>query len=173
MFEKFLGSVAIAFFKLLVGLFLSIGSVYIGIHILNKLTDDLEEWKEIKKGNFSVGVLLAGIVLSIAVVIESGVRNALETITPAVSVSLLFASLIAALVKLTIGLLVAVFSVHLAIRVIDKMTPDINEIQELKKGNIAIAVVMASIMIAVAFVIKGSVDIVLDSLDLSFISSLI
>ncbi|MBI5051509.1 DUF350 domain-containing protein [Candidatus Micrarchaeota archaeon] len=173
MFEKFFGSIAIAFFKLFIGLLLSIGSVYLGIHMLNRLTNELEEWKEIKKGNFSVGVLLAGVILSIAVVIEGGVRNVMESITPAVSLSLLFASVIIASIKLFIGVLIAVFAVHLAIRVIDWLTPDINEMQELKKGNIAVAVVMASVMIAIAFVIKSSVDIVLDSLDLSFIISLV
>lgn len=173
MFEKLLGSIAIAFFKLFVGLFFSIGSVYLGINMLNKLTGDLEEWKEIKKGNFSVGVLLAGIIFSIAVVIEGGVRNVLQSIDPSVSVSLLFVSLLISVIKLLIGLVIAVFSVYIGIRLIDSLTPDINEISELKKGNIAIAIVMAAVMIAVAFVIKGSVDIVLDSLDLSFLTNLV
>lgn len=165
--ESILGGIALAFFKLIVGLVLSIGSIYTGIWLLDRLTPNIDEWKEIKKGNFAVGVLLGGIVLSIAIIIEGAVNYALSTIVPSYAFQLMAALLFVAVLKLVIALVAAIISVYIALRVLDSMTMDINEMSELKKGNIAVATVMATVMIAVAFVIKSSVDLVLASIDLS------
>lgn len=165
--ESLLAGIAIAFFKLIVGLILSIGSVYFGIFLLDKLTPNIDEWKEIKKGNFSVGVLLAGVVLSIAVIIEGVVSNVIQAISPATSFAAIAGVLLVACIQLLIGLIVSVFAIYLAIRVLDNLTPDIDEISELKKGNIAVATVMAAIMLAIAFVIKSAVDSVMIAIDFS------
>jgi uncharacterized membrane protein YjfL (UPF0719 family) len=165
--ESLLAGVAIAFFKLLVGLVLSIGSVYFGIYLLDKLTPNIDEWKEIKKGNFSVGVLLGGIVLSIAVIIQGVVASAINSISPATSFSIIAGILLVACIKLLIGLIVSVFAIYLALRVLDNLTPDLDEIAELKKGNIAVATVMATIMIAIAFVIQSAVNALMESIDFS------
>ncbi len=166
-FESLLAGIAIAFFKLLVGLVLSIGSVYFGIYLLDRLTPNIDEWKEIKKGNFSVGVLLGGIILSIAVIIQGVVASAISAISPATAFSAIAGLLLVACIKLFIGLIVSVFAIYLALRVLDNLTPDIDEIAELKKGNIAVATVMATIMIAIAFVIQSAVDSVMEVVDLS------
>jgi len=163
--ESLLAGIAIAFFKLIVGLVLSIGSVYFGIYLLDRLTPDIDEWKEIKKGNFSVGLLLGGIVLSIAVIIQGVVSNVIDKISPATSFAAIAGVLLVACIQLFIGLIVSVLAIYLALRVLDGMTPDIDEVAELKKGNIAVATVMATIMLAIAFVIKSAVDSVMAAID--------
>ncbi len=44
-------------------------------------------------------------------------------------------------------------SLGLLLKIYDKMTPDIDEFEELKKGNISVAIVMAAIIIAFALII--------------------
>src|SRR3989338_729903 len=78
--ETVLGSIALAFFKLFLGLILAIGSIYLGTNLLDRLTRDVDEWKEIKRGNFAIGILFGGVILSIAIIIESGVSTALRVI---------------------------------------------------------------------------------------------
>lgn len=46
----------------------------------------------------------------------------------------------------------------IAYRVIDKMTPEVNFPEELRKGNIAVAIFVAAIFIAVALVVAGALN---------------
>ncbi len=55
--------------------------------------------------------------------------------------------------ELAISLLVAVFSLFLAIKVFDKLTHGIDEWAELKKGNMAIAIVMSAVIIGIALMV--------------------
>lgn len=43
-------------------------------------------------------------------------------------------------------------------RVIDKMTPEVNFPEELRKGNVAVAIFVAAIFIAVAMVVAGALN---------------
>ncbi len=45
------------------------------------------------------------------------------------------------------------FGTGLAIKLFDALTPGVNEMEELKKGNMAVALVLASVVLAVGFVI--------------------
>ena len=171
--ESVLSGVALAFFKLIIGLAFSIGAIYSGIGLLDRLTPNLDEWKEIKKGNLSVGILLAGIVISVAVIIETGVKSAIDSIVPSIAFPALLALLLVALIKLFLGLMFAMVAVYLALKIMDKMTPDIDEMAELKKGNVAVAVILAMVMISISFVIKSAVESFMAIVDLSMVSSLL
>lgn len=46
----------------------------------------------------------------------------------------------------------------IAYRVIDKMTPEVNFPEELRKGNVAVAIFVAAIFIAVAIVVAGALN---------------
>lgn len=43
-------------------------------------------------------------------------------------------------------------------RVIDRMTPEVNFPEELRKGNIAVAIFVAAIFISVAMVVAGALN---------------
>ncbi|MFH2105719.1 MAG: DUF350 domain-containing protein [Candidatus Micrarchaeota archaeon] len=159
-------NIIIAFIQLLVGLTVAIGSVYMGIAILDKLTRDINEWKEIKKGNVAVGVLLAGIIISIALIVEQGVVDLLSVLSLGVDPKAMLFLTLAGVANLGISVMVAMFAVYIGIRLIDQMTTDVDEIAELKKGNVAIGIIMAAVLIAVAFVIRGSVVEIIYAIDL-------
>jgi putative membrane protein len=46
----------------------------------------------------------------------------------------------------------------IAYRVIDKLTPEVNFPEELRKGNIAVAIFVAAIFISVAMVVAGALN---------------
>jgi len=139
--------------NLLVGLVLAIASIYIGINLLDKLTKGIDEQKELKKGNAAVGILMAAVILSIANVIQSGVGGLTAAMTTGFSVG----AILAGLVQVGVGLVLAVVGIYMAINVLDKITTDIDEMAELKKGNVAVAIVMAGVLLAVSFVIQAGV----------------
>lgn len=46
----------------------------------------------------------------------------------------------------------------IAYRVIDRLTPEVNFPEELRKGNVAVAIFVAAIFISVALVIGGALN---------------
>lgn len=60
-----------------------------------------------------------------------------------------------------LNLLYAVLGVvlmFLSYRVIDKLTPEVSFPEELKRGNVAVAVFIAAIFIAIAIIIGGALN---------------
>ena len=47
---------------------------------------------------------------------------------------------------------------YLSYRVIDRLTPEVNFPEELKQGNIAVAIFIASLFIAIAIIIGGALN---------------
>jgi uncharacterized membrane protein YjfL (UPF0719 family) len=45
-----------------------------------------------------------------------------------------------------------------AYRVIDRLTPEVNFPEELRKGNVAVAIFVAAIFLAVAMVVAGALN---------------
>ncbi len=157
--------------QFIVGLVLAMVSVYIGLKMFDRLTKGINEWEEIKKGNVAVGILLAAVILSIANVIQSGVLRITADIGGGQSVGVMMVGLLVGIVNLIIGLVAAVIAIYIAIRVLDKITKDIDEFKEIAKGNVAVAVIMAGVLIAVSFIIAAAVAGFSNALDAGQIAS--
>ncbi|MCX8197314.1 MAG: DUF350 domain-containing protein [Candidatus Micrarchaeota archaeon] len=155
--ESLLIGLTISLVQLIVGLVLAMGSVYLGLRMFDKLTESTDEMAELKKGNVAIAILLGAIIFSIANVVEGGVSNLTQTVSPGLSPMQLVAALIIGVVNLVIGVLLAIFAIYIAISVLDKITVGIDEFKELKRGNVAVAIMMAAVLFAVSFVIKGAV----------------
>ena len=155
--ETLMVSLFIMLAQLILSLALAMGAVYIGLKLFDKLTDGIDELAELRKGNVAVAILLGAIILSIASVIDGGVSGLMSSISPEMSASHLAASIVIGICNLLLSLILAVFSIYIAITILDKITVDIDEFKELKKGNIAVAIMMAAVLIAVSVVIRAAV----------------
>jgi uncharacterized membrane protein YjfL (UPF0719 family) len=146
--------VGIGVVQLIVGLVLAIASIYIGLSMFGKFTKGINEEEELKKGNVAVGILQAAIILSIANVVQSGVVGLTGALTLGFSIN----AIIAGVIQLFVGLVLAVVAIYMAINVLDKITKNIDEMAEIKKGNVAVAILMAGVLIAVSFVVQAGVS---------------
>ncbi len=155
--DNLLVRLVIALLQMLIGIGLSIGAVYVSLRIFDRLTHNLDEWKEMKKGNVAIGILLAGIILSIGIIIESGVSGITKVAIPGLTINYMLTAFVIGVINLVISLLAAVFAVFVAIKILDMITLDLHEIEELKKGNVAVAIMMAAVLVTVSFVIRGAV----------------
>lgn len=54
--------------------------------------------------------------------------------------------------------LLGVALMYVAYRVIDRLTPEVNFPEELKKGNVAVAIFVAAIFLSVALVVAGALN---------------
>lgn len=157
MMVEMLMNLVLAVIQFLFGLALGIGTIYLSIRLFDKFTHGINEWNELKKGNIAVGILFAAVILSIAIIIQEGVMALTNYISEEMSLPVLLVTLIIGLINLTIAVLIAILAVYVALRVLDKITSEIDEMEELKKGNVAVAILMSAVLLAVSFVIKGAV----------------
>jgi len=155
--ENLLIGIGIAVAQLTLGLLLAMGSVYLGIRMFDKLTEGIDEMKELQKGNVAVAILIGAIIFSIANVVEGGVYGLTQSIIPGLTPMELSAALLIGAVNLVVGVILAILSIYVAISMLDKITIGIDEFKELKRGNVAVAIMMAAVLFAVSFVIRGAV----------------
>ena len=148
---------AIAFVKLVLGLALAMGSVYLGLKMFDKMTEGIDELDEIKKGNVAVAILLGAIIFSIANIVEGGVSGLTSSLVPSLSLMQVVAALLIGVVNLVIGVFLSVFAIYIALNVLDRITVGIDEFKELRRGNVAVAIIMAAVLFAVSSIIRGSV----------------
>jgi len=64
-YQTLLADLWIAIAQVMVALALGVLSVYTGVGLLDRLTERIDEWKEIRRGNAAVGILVLTIVFSI------------------------------------------------------------------------------------------------------------
>ncbi|MCK4319827.1 DUF350 domain-containing protein [Candidatus Micrarchaeota archaeon] len=155
--EEIIGQLGMIVAQLVIGVTAAVGSVYLGLRIFDWLTRGVEEWKELKKGNLAIGIFLGGIILSIAIILESGVRQITAAIIPNTTVQVLLIGLGVGVGNLIISVLAAILAIYIAVVILNKITIGIDEIKELKKGNVAVAAFMTGVIVAISFIIRGAV----------------
>jgi len=157
-FETIALGLMVAVVQLVIGLALAMGSVYLGLKMFDKMTEGIDEMAELKRGNVAVAILLGAIVFSIANVVQAGVVSLTRSILPGLSMMQMAAGVIIGMANLLIGIILSVLSIYVAVTVLDKITVGIDEFKELKRGNVAIAILMAAVLLSVSFVISSAVS---------------
>jgi uncharacterized membrane protein YjfL (UPF0719 family) len=132
--------------KFIGGAFLSIFTAIISIDIFDRLTPAINEVDELKKGNKAVAVFLGAVVLGICLmVVPSLYKFAKLGESP-----LLGADLLGWVWVYIMSLLGAIFVMYASFAAIDAYTQKINEIEELKNGNMAVAIMLAAVLVSIS-----------------------
>ena len=151
----------IGLLQLIIAIVFAVIALYIGISVFGKVTGDIDGQKELAKGNVAFGIVVAAIFVAIAVVVQSGVSGISIGIGKATALGLTSVDGLVAIgvacVQLILGILLAIGAIYLALNVLDKLTKGVEEFAELKKGNIAVALEMAGVIIAVALIIQSGI----------------
>ena len=146
--------------QLVIAIVFAVVALYIGFWVLGKITKGIDEEKELAKGNAAVGILVASVFIAIALVVQSGVSGLSVGINKALSLGLNsdgILTIVIAIVQLLLGIILAVGAIYLALNILDRLTTGVNEFEELRKGNVAVALEMAGVIIAVAVIIQSGV----------------
>jgi len=157
----FLINVIVGLVQLIIAIIFSVIALYIGFFTLSKITKEIDAEKELLKGNPAVGIIVAAVFVAIGLVVQSGVSGLSFGIGKAASVGLLsldgILAIGAAFVQLILGIILSIAGIYLALYILDKLTKDIKEFEEVKKGNIAVALMMAGVIITVAYIIQSGI----------------
>jgi uncharacterized membrane protein YjfL (UPF0719 family) len=122
---------------------------------------DCEE--EIRKGNAAVAIMLGSLMVGSALILQQSVYPVVgilmvsmtsESLTP--KEFLLMAAY--SLGHLVFGFLISVGCVRLALKFFEKLTGDMDEDGEIRKGNVPIAIVLASVVLVLSMFMKEGVS---------------
>jgi uncharacterized membrane protein YjfL (UPF0719 family) len=156
-----LTNVVVGLIQLIVSIIFAVLALYIGFAVLGKITKGINEEKELAKGNAAVGIIVAAVFVAIALVVQSGVSGLTVGINKAISVGILSVDGLLAigisLIQLILGIVLAVGAIYLALNILDKLTKGVDEFEEIRKGNVAVALEMGGVIIAVAVIIQSGV----------------
>ena len=149
--------------ELLVTVLISFVLIFFSYRIILMLTKKFDEEKQLKKKNLSVGIVLGGIFVGEALVVKSAVY-------PAMAVFQLYAtgeshSLFNLLKTVGISLgfilltgLLAVAVILLCFWLFNRLTPRINQYEEILDDNRAVAVLMALFIVALCILMSSGVS---------------
>ncbi len=156
-------SAIVGIMQLVIAIVLAVVALYIGFSVLGKITKGIEEEKEIAKGNAAVGILVASVFIAIGIVVQSGVAGISKGITAAIAAFNAgdgltgMVIILVSVLQLILGIVLAIIAIYIALNILDKLTKGIEEFEELKKGNVAVALEMAGVIITVAIIIQSGV----------------
>lgn len=152
----------IGILQLLIAIIVAVIALYIGFYVLGWITKGIEEEKEIAKGNPAVGILVASVFIAIGIVVQSGVSGVADGLKTAWNVGILsfegILAIVLSVVQLILGIVLAIAAIYLALNILDRLTKGIEEFEELKKGNVAVALEMAGVIITTAIIIQSGVQ---------------
>jgi uncharacterized membrane protein YjfL (UPF0719 family) len=150
--------ILLAFTRIITALVLSSGALYSGMRLLDRLTQGTDEWKEIKKGNIAFAVLFASVMASTILLVEPRISDLLFYIQGDLP-ALLTVKLVALMsLNFVAGLFAATFLIYITINLVDRITPDLDEITELKKGNVAVALILSAALLLVTISARAPLE---------------
>ena len=84
-----LANAVVGLIQLLISIIFAVLALYIGFAVLGKINKNIDEEKELAKGNAAVGIIVAAVFVAIALVVQSGVSGLSVGINKAISVGIL------------------------------------------------------------------------------------
>jgi uncharacterized membrane protein YjfL (UPF0719 family) len=160
---SFVSGLIVAVVQLFLGMVFSITAIYSGLSLVDRLTRDIDEWALIKKGNTAAGVLFALVVLSLIIMMEPSIESTVASVHGAVFRGAILGFAVN-LLLLVVAFLVSVLSIYTILRVIDAITADVSEFAEIKKGNVAVALVTGASLLAASLAVRVAILYVLAAL---------
>ena len=147
-----LGQLIVSVANIIIAIILGVIASYIGVWLFAKSTRHLDDWGEVRRGNTGMGVVMGAIIIGIAIILKPAVDLPLT-----VEIANPFIVLLGELVGIAAGLLLAVSAIVFSAGMFDRLVGDIDELSELQRGNLAVAVIMGSVILAVSLLISGAV----------------
>jgi uncharacterized membrane protein YjfL (UPF0719 family) len=144
------------FAQLVMAIVLGAVATYLSVVLLNRSTRGIDEWQALRDGNVAVGIVLGAMVVGVASVLRPALRlpiagwdvGALRT----------WAGLGVEVVQMLLGGVLASLSILFAVWLFDRLTTQLDELTELREGNVAVAALLAGVIIGVSLLVGVALD---------------
>ena len=151
-----LALIALAIIRLILAIVFAVAGLYIASWVLGGLTKGLDEWEEIGKGNSAVAVYMAGIFISVAIIVGPGIIGLFRTLD--------IVGIVLGFIQLVLALALAVAMQYVGLSFLGKLTKGLDEWAQLKKGNMAVGIVMAAVVVAIGTIVSQGVVSIIEAL---------
>ena len=150
-----LASIGLAFVRLVLSLSFAIIGLYIASWVLGRLTKKINEWEEIREGNYAVAIYMASIFVSVSIIIGPGILGLFRTLE--------LIGIMLGFVQLIIALILAIVVQYVGLSIFNKLIK-IDIWIELKNRNIAISIVIAGIVIAISSIVAKGIQSIIEAI---------
>jgi len=147
---------ALLFAQLLIAIVMGAVATYLSIVLFDRATRGIDEWEELKRGNVAVGIVLGAMVVAVVSVLRPALKMPIQGWDVG-SLRVLIALGVEA-VQLLVGLVLAVLSILFSVWLFDRLTTRLDEWAELKRGNVAVAALLAGVMLAVSLLVGVALE---------------
>jgi len=155
--------VTVSLFHFLLMVVMSGFVIYLTYRTFIRANPDFDMENEIKKGNTAVGLLVGTIIFCASQIMMAGAESSismfrLHMLAPAEEGASLLkvAGLIAA--HLTMSMLLAVVAISVTLRLFGRLTRHMEEGKELQRGNLAVGILLSSVVLVSSLFIRDGVS---------------
>ena len=153
---------------LVLSFMLALLATYGSFRVFDKLTRTIDEVAELKANNVSVSILMAAMLLSSAIILKAAITPAISTLQTYLYQGMTGVSLLKvigfAAGYVVAALILAIVTVWLAIRCFLGLTRDLDELDEIKKNNTAVAVLLAAVIVIMGLFLADGIGSLLKAL---------
>jgi len=144
---------------LVIGFFL----VFATYKVLLKLTPRFDQEKQLHRRNTAVGLALGSILVGEAIIVMQAIYPVMAvvqiyTLDSSKDLGALLRTVVLVVGHILLAGLLAVLSILLSFWLFDILTPGIDQYHEIREGNIAIAVFMALLIVAMSLLVSSGVS---------------
>ncbi len=160
--------VLLSAFEFVLTAVMAVGVVYVNYVLSIRTNADYNAEEELKKQNMGVAILLAAMLFASGLIVKSGIYPAVSMVRLAVASHEAYLPIwqvaLIGLAHIPLVFCVAIFTISLSLRFYGRLTTGIDEGAELKKGNPAVGVVLAAVVIVVGMYVSDGVSALTKSL---------
>jgi uncharacterized membrane protein YjfL (UPF0719 family) len=153
---------------LVLSLVLALLATFGSFRIFDKLTRNIEEVDELKANNVSVSIVLAGMLLSSAIILKTVIHPAISTLQTYLYQGVTWISLLKAVGFISgyivLALALAIAAIWLAMRCFLVLTRNLDELGEIKKDNTAVAIMLSTVIVIMGLFLAGGIDSLMKAL---------
>ncbi len=148
---------------LLLSLILGIFILFIGFKMFSGLSKTINEEEEIQKNNIAVAILSGSFIVAMGIMMKASIDPLIQSIFRAIfyndsGISGILGHLSIALLQFIASLFISISSLWLGVKGFTWLTHNINEFEEIQKNNIAVSILMASIIITLSLFLQNGLE---------------
>lgn len=158
----FLIRVLVSLFEFLLAVIMSGTVIYVTYRTFIKANPDFDMEDEIKKGNVATGLLVGTILICASVFLHKGMESVISMFrlymhAPEAATLRLWHMALLGLGHLTLAMFLAVVTISVTLRLFGRYTRRMQEGKELQKGNVAVGILLSSVVIVATMYVSDAV----------------
>ncbi len=142
---------------------MGIVTISIGFFIFGRITGSINEEEELLNNNIAVAILYASFIFALGYIMRSSVQPMIQTffsifyqfqVALAISKAAVIKASIYLPLQFLLTLVISIIVLNGSMKIFLWLTKNIDELKEIKENNIAVAIVLASVIITIAMIVE-------------------